>query len=599
MDQSIIKMLKSLWRSLPVRRHRQFKLLGVLTIVTACFEVISLGAVLPFVAVITQPDKVMEYSIVSYFAEAFGIKNSDELIFPLSIVFAVAAVIAGGLRLSLLWGTTQLSNRSGADLSIDLYSRTLYQPYNVHISRSSSQIISGVTQKVGVATGVLNSVVVFITSLFLFVSIISTLIAVDPVIAVSSALIFGLSYAVIGWLTRRRLKANSVIIAREQSLVIKSLQEGLGSIRDVLLDGTQNVYIHIYSKSINKIRQGSSQNIFINQFPRYMMESLGLVSIAAFVLFLDRSGREASESLALLAVLALGAQRLLPIARQLYGHWSNIAGNQAAIADVVALLEQPLPEQIDMSSIEPIVLKKNICFRDVGFRYDRNGPWVLNNINLTIPKGHRIGVIGSTGGGKSTLLDLLMGLLNTSDGDIYIDGKKISSEINRSSWQRSIAHVPQNIYLVDATIAENIACGIPYNEIDLNRVREVAEYAQIAKFIENRPEGYGAFVGERGVRLSGGQRQRIGIARALYKNASVLVFDEATSALDNETEYAIMETINRLSKDLTMLIIAHRLTSLKNCNQIIELKLGAVSRIGSYQDLIGDDVGQDKTYDVQ
>lgn len=599
MDQSIIKMLKSLWRSLPVRRHRQFKLLGVLTILTACFEVISLGAVLPFIAVITQPDKVMEYSIVSYFAEAFGIKNSDELIFPLSIVFAVAAVIAGGLRLSLLWGTTQLSNRSGADLSIDLYSRTLYQPYAVHISRSSSQIISGVTQKVGVATGVLNSVVIFITSLFLFLSILSTLIAVDPVIAVSSALIFGLSYAVIGLLTRRRLKANSVIIAREQSLVIKSLQEGLGSIRDVLLDGTQNVYIHIYRKSINKIRQGSSQNIFINQFPRYMMESLGLVSIAAFVLFLDRSGREASESLALLAVLALGAQRLLPIAQQLYGNWSNIAGNQAAIADVVALLEQPLPEEIDMSSIEPIVLKKNICFRDVGFRYDRNGPWVLNNINLTIPKGHRIGVIGSTGGGKSTLLDLLMGLLNTSDGDIYIDGAKISSEINRSSWQRSIAHVPQNIYLVDATIAENIACGIPYNEIDLNRVREVAEYAQIAKFIENQPEEYDAFVGERGVRLSGGQRQRIGIARALYKNASVLVFDEATSALDNETEYAIMETINRLSKDLTMLIIAHRLTSLKNCNQIIELKLGAVSRIGSYQDLIGDDVGQDKTYDVQ
>lgn len=592
-------MLKSLWRSLPVRRHRQFKLLGVLTILTACFEVISLGAVLPFIAVITQPDKVMEYSIVSYFAEAFGIKNSDELIFPLSIVFAVAAVIAGGLRLSLLWGTTQLSNRSGADLSIDLYSRTLYQPYAVHISRSSSQIISGVTQKVGVATGVLNSVVIFITSLFLFLSILSTLIAVDPVIAVSSALIFGLSYAVIGLLTRRRLKANSVIIAREQSLVIKSLQEGLGSIRDVLLDGTQNVYIHIYRKSINKIRQGSSQNIFINQFPRYMMESLGLVSIAAFVLFLDRSGREASESLALLAVLALGAQRLLPIAQQLYGNWSNIAGNQAAIADVVALLEQPLPEEIDMSSIEPIVLKKNICFRDVGFRYDRNGPWVLNNINLTIPKGHRIGVIGSTGGGKSTLLDLLMGLLNTSDGDIYIDGAKISSEINRSSWQRSIAHVPQNIYLVDATIAENIACGIPYNEIDLNRVREVAEYAQIAKFIENQPEEYDAFVGERGVRLSGGQRQRIGIARALYKNASVLVFDEATSALDNETEYAIMETINRLSKDLTMLIIAHRLTSLKNCNQIIELKLGAVSRIGSYQDLIGDDVGQDKTYDVQ
>ncbi|MDA1239153.1 MAG: ATP-binding cassette domain-containing protein, partial [Proteobacteria bacterium] len=231
-------------------------------------------------------------------------------------------------------------------------------------------------------------------------------------------------------------------------------------------------------------------------------------------------------------------------------------------------------------------LKKSICFEDVSFSYGGGSNLVLNGLNFNVKKGSCVGIIGTTGCGKSTALDILMGLLKPTKGFIKVDGTSIISTQERASWQRSVAHVPQSIFLSDATIAENIAFGIPSDKINHNRVRDSAKRAQIADFIESGSDGYDAFVGERGVRLSGGQRQRIGIARALYKNASVLVFDEATSALDDQTEQAVMSTIDDLSGDLTLFIIAHRLTTLRNCTQIIELKSGVVSRMGSYQDLI-------------
>jgi ATP-binding cassette subfamily B protein len=231
---------------------------------------------------------------------------------------------------------------------------------------------------------------------------------------------------------------------------------------------------------------------------------------------------------------------------------------------------------------------KSIGFEDVSFSYGGDSNLVLKGLNFNVKKGSRLGIIGSTGSGKSTVLDLLMGLITQTEGILRIDGKAITSAQDRASWQRTVAHVPQSIFLSDASVAENIAFGIPVDEIDFKRVREAAQGAQIADFIESRPAGYDVFVGERGVRLSGGQRQRIGIARALYKNASVLVFDEATSALDNETEQAVMRTIEGLSKNLTMVIIAHRLTTLKSCNQILELNSGVVSRVGTYKELVKD-----------
>lgn len=558
----------------------------MLAFLTSFAEVISLGAVLPFIGVLTQPDKVLAFPLVGEIAQFYGIENGNELVLPLILTFALAAVLAGSMRLLLVWKTLNLGNRTGADLSIEIYKRTLYQPYMVHIQRSSSEVISGITQKVGTTTGVLISLVTIITSLFLFVSILGTLIVADPLVAFLSAASFGAAYGIIAWFTRKKLVANSLVTAGEQSRVVKALQEGLGAIRDVLLDGTQNVYVDVYGKAVVRLRRASTENSFINQAPRFAMETLGLVLISLFVLVLrDRLGGIVG-ALPLLVMIAFGAQRLLPLLQILYGNWALVAGSKAVLIDVLDLLEQEMPSYAIVKSLPVLDLKKSICFENVSFSYDDDSSQVLNGLNFKVKKGSRVGIIGTTGSGKSTAMDLLMGLLKPTKGFIKVDGTSIISAQERASWQRSVAHVPQTIFLSDATVAENIAFGIPADKIDHNRVRDAAKKAQIADFIERGSGGYDVLVGERGVRLSGGQCQRIGIARALYKNSSVLVFDEATNALDDQTEQDVMSTIYDLGGDLTLFIIAHRLKSLRNCNQIIELKSGVVSRMGSYQDLI-------------
>ena len=583
--QSISELLRRLWHHISSRRRRQFALLLGLTILSSLAEVVSLSAVLPFFGILTQPEKVFASPALAGVVQALGITSGAELVLPVTIGFAVAALVAGALRLLLLWVSIRLSNATGADLSIEVYRRTLYQPYSVHVARSSSEIISGITQKVGAATSVLISVVTVITSTALFVAIMATLLAIDPIVAIIAALSFGSAYGVIAWLTRRRLVHNSQCIAQEQTQVVKTLQEGLGAIRDVLLDGAQKIYCNVYRKAILQLQRASGENTFINQAPRFAMEALGMALIAAFVLALSHRPGGVAAALPILGVLALGAQRLLPLMQQLYGNWSVVAGSKAALADVLALLDQPLPAEANQLEPEPLALRDSIRFDNVRFHYGRNGPWVLDGIDLVIPKGARVGFIGSTGSGKSTALDLLMGLLDPTQGQILVDGQPVSLD-HRRAWQRTVAHVPQSIFLADTTIAENIAFGIPPEQIDLERVRKAAEQACIAEFIESRPEEYRAIVGERGVRLSGGQRQRIGIARALYKQARVLIFDEATSALDNETEQAVMQAIEGLSEDLTILIIAHRITTLKNCNVIIKLDGGKIAAHCTYEQII-------------
>lgn len=589
MQQSITSLLKRLWYHISPRRRGQFALLLALTVLSSFAEVVSLGAVLPFIGILTQPEKVFASPWLAGLVQALGITSGVELVLPLTIGFALAALIAGGLRLLLLWVSIRLGNATGADLSIEVYRRTLYQSYSVHIARGSSEIISGITQKVGTATSVLISVVTVITSTSLFVAIMMTLVAIDPVVAIVAALSFGSFYGLIAALTRRRLVHNSHCIAQEQTQVVKALQEGLGAVRDVLLDGTQKVYCNIYQKAILRLQRAGGENTFINQAPRYAMESLGMALIAIFVLALSYRDGGVAAALPILAMLALGAQRLLPIMQQLYGNWSVVAGSKAALADVLALLEQPLPAGVNLSEPEPVALKQAITFEKVSFKYNSHAPWVLQDINLTIPKGSRVGIIGATGSGKSTSVDLIMGLLVPTQGQILVDGNEIRVTHQRA-WQRAVAHVPQSIYLADTSIAENIAFGVPVDKIDLDLVRKSAQQARIAEFIESRPEAYSAIVGERGVRLSGGQRQRIGIARALYKQASVLIFDEATSALDNETEQSVMQAIEGLSEDLTVFIIAHRLTTLKNCTMIVELGGGVIKKIGTYQKIVSEAV---------
>jgi ATP-binding cassette subfamily B protein len=508
-------------------------------------------------------------------------------VLPLTLLFGVAAMLAGGMRLLLLWSSTRLSFATGADLSFNIYRRTLYQPYAIHVARNSSEVINGITSKVqSVISSTINPVVTMTASTIMLMLILTALLAVNPLIALAAFAGFGLIYVVIISVTRKRLAENGSRIAQNSTQLIKSIQEGLGGIRDVLIDGSQATYCEIYRTADLKLRRAQGNNQFIGSSPRYVMEAMGMVLIAALAFTLSQQSDGISKAIPILGALALGAQRLLPILQQLYQGWSDLRGNQSSLIDILSLLDQPLPSDVDKSLKAAMPYQRSISLNQVSFRYAPEAPWVLQNLSLTILKGKRIGFIGTTGSGKSTLSDILMGLLSPTTGMLQIDGETITAENNRA-WQMHIAHVPQAIFLADASIEENIAFGVPKAQIDTNLVRQAARQAQIADVIEGWELQYQTMVGERGVRLSGGQRQRIGIARALYKQADVLIFDEATSALDNETEQAVMQAIENLGGDLTIIIIAHRITTLKNCDQIIELSEGDIKKMGSYQDFFG------------
>ena len=583
---TLSNLLLSLWYHLSVKRRQQFGLLMLLMLVSALAEVISLGAVLPFLGILVAPEKVFSHYIVADLVIAWGITSPDQLVLPLTVAFSLAALLAGAVRLLLLWARTRLAVVIGADFSLEVYRRTLYQPYQVHVSRNSSEVISGITSKVnGIVYGVLLAFLTLASSVVLLVSITLALIAIDPMVATVAAIGFGASYALITWMSRQRLRSNSRRIAYEQTQVVKALQEGLGGIRDVLLDGIQPAYCDVYSKADQPLRWAQGSNMFISGSPRPAMEALGMVLIAAMAYSLSYQTGGIATALPVLGALALGAQRLLPAMQQSYSAWASIVGSHTSLTDIIALLDQPMPDELPKPVQVPLPFHDYICFDSVYFRYTSDSPWVLDDLNITIAKGSRVGFVGSTGSGKSTTLDLMMGLLMPTQGELLVDGQLISGNHIRA-WQRTIAHVPQSIYLSDTTLAENIALGVPRSAIDLERVKQAARQAQIADFIESGPEGYNAYLGERGIRLSGGQRQRIGIARALYKQASVLVFDEATSALDNATEHSIMNAIDGLGSDLTILLIAHRLGTVRNCDAIIELEEGRVVAHGTYDQLL-------------
>lgn len=586
--QALLPLLRRLWQHISLRRRRQFALLFLLMVVCSIGEIVSIGTILPFLAVLISPERLFDIQFVKIAATYFGVTEPRDLLFPLTVLFSSAALLSGALRLSLLWAQTRLSQALGADLSISIYRRSLFQPYEVQISRNSSDLIAGISGK---ASNVVNCAIVPIlviaSSCLMLFAIISTLIALEPKVALMAFAGFGLIYGAVSLVVKKQLKVNGERVNRESTQVIKALQEGLGGIRDVLIDGTQNIYCDVYRKADVSLRSAHASISTIGNSPRFVIEALGIVLIAVLAYGLASREEGVAGAVPLLGALALGAQRLLPILQQAYSSWAGMIGGQALLAEALDLLEQPLPPYADQPMPSPIPFRSAISAEALSFHYATKSVNVIENISFTIPRGARVGIIGSTGSGKSTLLDLLMGLLIPTSGCLKIDGKTVTEE-NYRSWQAHIAHVPQVIFLADTSIAENIALGLPATKIDLTRVKLCAQQAKIAETIDSWDQGYGTSVGERGVKLSGGQRQRIGIARALYKRADVIIFDEATSALDNETETAVMHSINSLSTELTLIMVAHRLSTLKNCTHIIKVANGRIERIGSYAEIIGE-----------
>jgi ABC-type multidrug transport system fused ATPase/permease subunit len=584
--QPIFHLLIRLWNHISPRRHVQFGLLLILMLFASFSEMLSIGAMLPFLGVLTAPEKIFNFAAAQPIIQALNLNEPTQLLLPLTIAFCLATLIAGVMRILLLWATNRLSFAVGADLSIGIYRRTLYQSYALHCARNTSEVISGISSKSNVVIyNIILPTLTLISSSLILIAILILLLSINPLVAISAFGGFGVIYAVIIKMTRKQLIANSHTIASESVQVTKSLQEGLGGIRDILIDGNQEAYCQIYSNADLPLRRAQGNSLFIGSSPRYGVEALGMILIATLAYWLANNGEGIGKAIPVIGAIALGAQRLLPLLQQGYNSWSQIISGQASLQDALNLLDQPLPDRDDQLTCQSLKFKKNIILKQIDFQYSVESSYVIKDLNLTIKKGSRTGFIGITGSGKSTLLDIIMGLLQPTDGSLIIDGQLISLG-NCRAWQAHIAHVPQAIFLADNSIAENIAFGVPKDKIDFERVRKAAKQAQIADSIASWPKQYETFVGERGVRLSGGQRQRIGIARALYKEADVIIFDEATSALDNETEQAVMHAIEGLSQDLTVLIIAHRLTTLKKCTQIVELGEGGIKRVGTYNDIV-------------
>lgn len=579
-------LVRCLWQHISARRKAQLTLLLVLMVVASFAEVASIGAVLPFLGVLMAPERIFSNEMASPLVNALGLTDPVELFLPLTLLFVLAAFFSGAMRLILLWGQTRLGFAIGADFSTEIYQRTLYQPYSVHIARNSSQVIAGISTKTNaVIYDFLLPLLYIISSFLILIAILVAFFAVDPFVALIVFGGFGSLYGLIMVATKKRLAADSHCVNRESAHVIKALQEGLGGVRDVLIDGAQKAYCQIYRDADQPMRLAQANIQITKAAPRFLIESLGMSLIAILAYQLVGRDEGIVGTIPLLGALALGSQRMLPVVQQLYGGWALVRGSQASVQDVIGLLEQPLPPYADQCQPAPIQFENSICLHQVKFRYSDVGSWVLRGINLKISKGSCIGFIGATGSGKSTLLDLVMGLLHPDEGRLTIDGVAITDQ-NHRAWQVRIAHVPQTIFLADTTIAQNIAFGISANDINYERVQQAARKAQIADTIDSWELRYDTLVGEGGVRLSGGQRQRIGIARALYKQADVIVFDEATSALDNDTEHAVMKSIDHLGQGVTVLIIAHRLSTLRNCDQIFELEQGRVKRVGTYEEII-------------
>jgi ATP-binding cassette, subfamily B, bacterial PglK len=584
--------MKKLWQHLTARRRKQFWLLLILMIVASLLEAVSVGAVVPFLAALVEPEKIFYHHLAQPLIQILEITDSSQLLLPVTILFISSVLIATVVRLFLLYVLTRFSYATGADLSIDIYRRTLYQDYSVHIERNSSEIINSIITKTNIVIGhVLTPILTFISSVIVILVITSMIFVINSQVALTIFSIFTLFYFIIARLTKKSLQNNSQTIANQSTQMVKSLQEGLGGIRDVLINRTQEFYCKLYRNADLLMRRASGDNVFISASPRYLMEALGMVSIAglAYILTLQESG--IASAIPILGSLAVGAQKLLPALQQTYKSYSTIKGAKSSFTDVLDLLEQPMPSDINHSSLNPINFSHEIVFKNLSFRYTKHTPWILKNINLVFKKGETIGFIGVTGSGKSTLLDILMGLLIPTEGELLVDGIPIIRK-NRSAWQMHISHVPQSIYLSDNTIKENIAFGIEQEKIEDSRVMKVADQAQIAQTIESWKGKYKSFVGEHGIQLSGGQRQRIGIARALYKDSNVLVFDEATSALDNQTEQKIMQQISKLKDEQTVFIIAHRLTTLNQCDKIVRVNLDRTVELVSYKQMFNDDKSQ-------
>ena len=580
-------LIKSFLKLISKKRKIQLSLTILIMIFSAFIESLSLSLLGPFLAIITTSrEDLLLNDRLQNFLQILNLSTHKFIIY-LSLVFVSFIIIGSIIRTLNVYIVNRLSASIGTELSVMSYEKYIKKNYEYHVNNNSSQLITIISKFIDQTVMVVNAFLMLIVSFLISLSVLLILFLKEPNISIIFALFFLISYFLIIKKVRIKLNLNGKnynILANKQ---VKHIQESLGSIREIKLSSNYKFYSRKHRVIDFNMRRKLSQNNFITQAPKFILESIGLSIIISIAAYLSINDSSSSALLPALATIALGGLRLLTSMNQAFAYWTTIRSNRNGLREIIHRLNDRFGDELNNELVfkkEKLKFsekldKKLISFVNVSYCYPYRNKEIFKNINLIIKYGDKIGIKGISGSGKTTLVDLFAGLLKPQSGKIYVNGIDITSienEICLRYWQNQISYVPQMPYLVDDSILVNIAIGLSEKEIDFERVKKVAKIAQIHTFISELNEGYSTVVGESGFSLSGGQRQRLAIARALYRKSKILIMDESTSALDEDTEIRLIDSIEKFSKELTLIMISHRIATLKNCDKIISVKHGKI-----------------------
>jgi ABC-type multidrug transport system fused ATPase/permease subunit len=586
----MLKMIRELFSLLSARQRKQFYILQILIVIMAFTELVGIASIAPFMALVGDISLLEKEGIYSKLYHFSGLSNPIDFLFysGLSVLFTLA--FSTIISMFTVWRLSLFGARVGVEIADQLYVHYMQQNWLFHAGGSSAQLTKQVSiEAMRVTGGIIQPLMQMNAKAVLVIFITITILIYDPIIALSGLIVFSCAYILLYKLVRKRLQKNGQNLSDVSTERFRLMNEGFGGIKDVLLLNRHHDFADRFQKTGKIFSHAQGSNISISQVPRYFMELIAFGAMIGLVLLLIKLHQgNLGQVLPILAVYALAAFKLLPALQQIYSSITQIKGNAAAFESIKKDLEMSLKESkssVVNHKLQHLLLKEKIRLQNVTFSYPGKSKPAVHDLNMVIPVNSVVGIVGSSGSGKSTTIDLLLGLLTPQQGEMYIDNIRIT-ESNKREWQQALGFVPQSIYLSEGTIAENIAFGLPTKDINLDQVQKAIELANLTELVKQLPNGINTKVGERGVQLSGGQRQRIGIARALYHEADVLIFDEATSALDGITEKIIMDAIHDFSGKKTIIMIAHRLKTVRKCDVIFMMEQGKIVDQGTYQHLL-------------
>ncbi len=570
-------------------RKRAAVLLGLILLM-ALLDMLGVASILPFIAVLANPEIIETNSFLNKAYELtnfIGVNSSEEFLFFLGVAVFLILVISLAFKALTTYVQIRFVLMRECSIGKRLIEGYLHQPYGWFLNRHSADLGKTILSEVGaVIGGGMLPLMTLLAQGSVAVALLVLLLIVDPLLAMTVGLVLGAFYfgifilmsGLLGRLGHIRVKANQ---ERFNAII-----EAFGAVKEVKVGGLERVFIDRFSSSAMTYAKTQATSQVISQLPRFFLEAVAFGGLLLVILYLLAQSQSFSEALPIIALYAFAGYRLMPALQQIYSAFTQLRFAGPSLQVLHKDLTSLNVSEKSTSQIHPFHIEREIKLNSISYSYPNSGREVLKNIDLIIQAKSTVGFVGSTGSGKTTTIDLILGLLQPQSGEILIDGNVIT-EFNLRSWQKVIGYVPQQIYLADSTIAENIAFGVDLSDIDLDAVQRAAKIANLHDFVEKElPDGYQTKVGERGVRLSGGQRQRIGIARAMYHDPQVLIFDEATSALDNLTEQLVMEAVKKLEHQITIIIIAHRLSTVRDCDQIFLLDHGVLEGFGRYEELI-------------